>query len=95
MLPLSRPDQSFFHKPDDEKLKRNKEGDGDPCSKPLLCLSLRSFFLASGLRKNQTQHTICILLSECHTERRVNLKRVCKNALSSLNFSAREPWALS
>jgi len=34
----------FFRNADDEKLKRNEEEDRDPCSKPALCLSLRSFF---------------------------------------------------
>jgi hypothetical protein len=34
----------FFRKPDDEKLKRNEEGDVDLYSEPSLCLSLLSFF---------------------------------------------------
>ena len=36
--------QWFFRKPDDEKLKRNEEGDVDLYSEPSLCLSLLSFF---------------------------------------------------
>ena len=44
MQPANLSRKWFFRKPDDEKLKRNEEGDVDLYSEPFLCLSLLSFF---------------------------------------------------